>query len=114
MARAGWATRPPGQVVTSGPGGERGQVMMPAWHHRWVSATRLVTLGDVPALTELVRANRDFLAPWEPARNESYFTAAGQRAVVRDALARHGQGSVLPHVILDESGRVAGRITLND
>ena len=88
--------------------------MMPAWHHRWVSATRLVTLGDVPVLTELVRANRDFLAPWEPARNESYFTAAGQRAVIRDALARCEQGTVLPHVILDESGRVAGRITLND
>ena len=79
-----------------------------------MSATRLVTLGDVPVLTELVRANRDFLAPWEPARDESYFTAAGQRAAIQDALARHGRGTTLPHVILDESGRAAGRITLND
>lgn len=78
-----------------------------------MNATRLVTLDDAPALTDLVRANRDFLAPWEPARDEDYFTVDGQRAVVRDALERHSRGSALPHVILDESGRVTGRVMLN-
>jgi ribosomal-protein-alanine N-acetyltransferase len=78
-----------------------------------VSATRLVTLDDVPVLAELLRLNRDFLAPWEPVRSDEYFTVAGQRAGIRDVLARHGQGSALPHVILDDSGRVVGRITLN-
>jgi [ribosomal protein S5]-alanine N-acetyltransferase len=78
-----------------------------------VSATRLVTLGDVPVLAELLRVNRDFLAPWEPVRSDGYFTVAGQRAVIQDMLAQYQQGYVLPHVILDESGRVAGRITLS-
>jgi ribosomal-protein-alanine N-acetyltransferase len=78
-----------------------------------VSATRLVTLDDAPALAELLRVSRDFLAPWEPVRSDGYFTVDGQRAVIRDALARHEQGSALPHVILNDSGRVAGRITLN-
>lgn len=76
-------------------------------------ATRLVTLADVPVLAELLRANRDFLAPWDPIRGEDYFTAEGQRVVIQDALAQYQQGAVLPHVILNESGRVAGRITLS-
>lgn len=64
-------------------------------------------------MTELVRVNREFLAPWEPVRGEDYFTADGQRAAIRGALARYEQGSALPHVILGDGGRVAGRITLN-
>jgi ribosomal-protein-alanine N-acetyltransferase len=79
-----------------------------------VSATRLATLGDAPVLAELLRANRDFLAPWEPIRAEDYFTVDGQRAVIAAALERYEQGSTLPHVILDDSGRVVGRITLNE
>jgi ribosomal-protein-alanine N-acetyltransferase len=78
-----------------------------------VSATRLVTLDDVPALAEVLRVSRDFLAPWEPIRGDDYFTVEGQLAVIRNALAQHEQGSALPHVILDDSGRLAGRITLN-
>jgi ribosomal-protein-alanine N-acetyltransferase len=84
-----------------------------AWEHGRVSVTRLVTPGDAPALAELVRVNRDFLAPWEPVRSEDYFTVGGQRAIIGDALARYKQGSALPHVILDRTGRVVGRITLN-
>lgn len=74
--------------------------------------TRLATLDDVPVLAELVRVNRDFLAPWEPVREDSYFTVTGQHIVISDALDRHKQGTTLPNVILD-SGRVVGRITLN-
>ena len=76
-------------------------------------ATRPVTIDDVPALAGLLRVSRDFLAPWDPIRGEHYFTVDGQGAVIRDALARHAEGSSRPHVILDESGQVAGRITLN-
>lgn len=87
---------------------------MVARYPRQVGVTRLVTLDDVPVLTELLRGNRDFLAPWEPVRSEDYFTVAGQRVVIGKALEQHEQGSTLPHVILDESGRVVGRITLNE
>lgn len=79
-----------------------------------MNASRLVTLDDVPALTELMRVNREFLAPWEPVRAESHFTERGQREAVESALAGWARGTHLPHVILDEAGRVAGRINLND
>jgi ribosomal-protein-alanine N-acetyltransferase len=79
-----------------------------------VCAIRLLTLDDVPVLAELLRVNRDFLAPWSPIRGDDYFTTDGQHNLIQDALTRHGRGSVLPCVILDDSGRVTGRITLND
>ena len=77
-------------------------------------ATRLITPGDAPALAELLQVNRAFLAPWEPVRDDDYFTVAGQSAAVASALERYEQGTALPAVILDEAGRVAGRITLSD
>ena len=80
----------------------------------WPTATtaRLITPDDAPVLAELLRVNRDFLAPWEPIRDDTYFTVDGQRAAVRAALERHEQGTALPHVILDDTGGVVGRITL--
>lgn len=74
---------------------------------------RLVSRTDADALSKLLQANRDFLAPWEPVRSEDYVTAAGQLADVEAALERHEQGAAAPFVILDEAGDVAGRITLN-
>ena len=79
-----------------------------------MSPSRLVTVDDAPVLAELLRTNRGFLAPFEPDRDEDYFTDDGQRALVESLLERHEQGSTLPHVILDESGGVVGRITLNE
>jgi ribosomal-protein-alanine N-acetyltransferase len=76
--------------------------------------TRLVTLDDVSALAELLRLNREFLAPWEPVRADAYFTEGGQRAAVTALLERHEQGTCLPHVIVDDTGAVVGRMTLND
>jgi ribosomal-protein-alanine N-acetyltransferase len=90
-----------------------------------VQVTRLVSPGDAPALARLLRANREFLAPWEPVRGDDYFTEHGQLAVVEGALAQHARGTCLPHVILDPggpggsggrggpAGDIVGRITLN-
>lgn len=75
--------------------------------------TRLVRPGDVPAITGLLRANRDFLAPWEPSRAEEYFTEEAQLALVETGLAGYERGTGVPHVILDD-GRLVGRINLND
>lgn len=75
--------------------------------------TRLVTLDDAAVLARLLVDNRDFLAPWEPERGDDYFTTDGQRADLRSALERHAEGSTVPWVILDDSGRVVGRVTLN-
>lgn len=79
-----------------------------------MSITRLVTVADAPAMAEVLRVDREFLAPWEPVRDNDYFTVAGQRAVIQADLQQHVLGSKLPHVILDESRGLIGRITLSD
>lgn len=78
------------------------------------SAGRLITPDDAPVLAELVRANREFLAPWEPLRGDDYFTEAGQRVSIGASLAEHERGRSLPWVILDRDGAVVGRINLNN
>lgn len=75
--------------------------------------TRLLTAEDAPALAELVLRNRDFLAPWEPLRDDAFFTLDVQLRNIGSALAQHEEGTVVPLAILDETGAVAGRITLN-
>jgi len=79
-----------------------------------VTACRLITPEDAPVLAELVRTNRDFLAPWEPVRGEAYFTDTGQRAAVAVALDEHGRGRSLPCVILDGDGAVVGRVNISN
>lgn len=78
-----------------------------------MSVTRLIASDDVPALTELLRVNREFLAPWDPVRSEDFFTTGRQRVVIRDDLRLHTQGSKLPYVIVDDDGQLTGRIALN-
>ncbi|GAA4888025.1 GNAT family N-acetyltransferase [Streptomonospora salina] len=75
--------------------------------------TRLVTPEDAPELAELLRGNREFLAPWEPERDDSYFTAATQRTLLERARAEHAAGRMLPLAVLDGTDRIAGRITVN-
>ena len=76
-------------------------------------ALRLVTPDDVPGLTALVVANRDFLAPYEPERDESFFTEETQRRVVEGALEKHATGLCVPLVVLAR-GEVVGRLTVAD
>lgn len=75
--------------------------------------TRLVTPDDAPAIANLLSDNRAFLAPFEPVRDTVYYTVGGQREVLRAALHEHAEGRCLPHVVLDDSDGVVGRITLN-
>ncbi|MCH8612441.1 GNAT family N-acetyltransferase [Arsenicicoccus dermatophilus] len=74
---------------------------------------RPLALPDVPALTRLVVANRDYLRPWEPRRPDRFWTEAGQRELVEKALAEQDGGRMAPYVILDDEGEVAGRINLS-
>jgi ribosomal-protein-alanine N-acetyltransferase len=78
-----------------------------------MTSLRLITPEDAAALAELQRANRAYLAPWEPARTDGYFTEAGQRAAIEQALAEYEQGRNLPQVIVAERTGIVGRITLN-
>lgn len=74
--------------------------------------TRLLVLDDAPVLAELLRANRDFLAPWHPRRGEDYFGDEGQKRAVARVLEEYDTGRSVPRVILDAQQRVVGTITL--
>jgi ribosomal-protein-alanine N-acetyltransferase len=74
---------------------------------------RLLTEDDVPALTRLLVANREFLAPWSPEPPEEYFTEQLQRAEARRTLDRYEQGAVLPGVVLAD-GEPVGRVNVNN
>ncbi|WP_326941294.1 hypothetical protein [Arthrobacter sp. SPG23] len=48
---------------------------------------RALEISDAGRLSAAYRLNRDHLAPWEPARSDSFFTAVGQRAAIESKLA---------------------------
>jgi [ribosomal protein S5]-alanine N-acetyltransferase len=79
-----------------------------------MTTCRLITGEDASVLAQLLRLNRDFLAPWEPLRGSDYFTEEGQRIAIQNALREYQEGRNLPLVIVDGGGRVVGRITLNN
>jgi ribosomal-protein-alanine N-acetyltransferase len=79
-----------------------------------VPSCRLITPDDAAVLAELVRGNREFLAPWEPVHAEAHFTEAGQRVAIQATLAEHAHGRSLPCVIVDEADQVVGRVNLNN
>jgi ribosomal-protein-alanine N-acetyltransferase len=74
---------------------------------------RPITLADAAALAHMLRANRDRLAPFEPVRDDDYYTVEGQEAVIRVAVDENERETTVSHVIVAD-GRVAGRITLNN
>lgn len=77
-----------------------------------VTLTRLVTLEDASALAELLRLNRDFLAPWDPVRDDEFFTVDGQFKIIQNSLDGYRQGTVVPRVVLGPHDQVVGRISL--
>jgi ribosomal-protein-alanine N-acetyltransferase len=79
-----------------------------------MSHLRPLHIGDAERLAVLVVRSREFLAPWEPVRPDSYFTLAGQREAVAQSLTTAASGLMEPFVIVDDDGEVAGRITLNN
>lgn len=79
--------------------------------HAQMSVTRLIAIDDAPILAALLQANREFLAPWDPVRDDMFFTVPGQRAVIHSSLEQYSQGVTLPLVITDKD-RIVGRVSL--
>lgn len=71
---------------------------------------RLIGPADAEEMADLVRANREHLAPWDPVREQSYYSAEGQWQIISDSLRA---GSSLPHAII-EDGRIIGRVNLSN
>jgi len=69
--------------------------------------------ADSAPLAALYRANRDYLAPFEPLREDAFFTADGQATRINDLLAEQAQGRAYPFVI-EVDGQLAGRITVTN
>jgi ribosomal-protein-alanine N-acetyltransferase len=78
------------------------------------TAIRPPEAGDLPALVESRMRNRAFLAEWEPLRDESFFSPAGQarELALDDAAWRTATG--FPFAVLDaaEDDRLIGRVAL--
>ena len=77
-----------------------------------VGSTRPLRLDDAVVLAALLAENRTFLAPWQPARPDAYFTEEGQRAAVATSLAQQASDIAVPLVIQDDVGAVVGAVTL--
>ncbi|MGY1815013.1 GNAT family N-acetyltransferase [Blastococcus sp. SYSU D00820] len=74
---------------------------------------RVLREDDVPELTRLLVANREFLAPTDPERSDDYYTEGFQRRDTARLLELHGLGGVIPGVILLD-GQLVGRVNVNN
>lgn len=58
------------------------------------------------------RRNRDYLQPWEPVRPESFYTEAGQQALLGQQMQDREAGRSLPLALFDADA-VIGQATLS-
>jgi ribosomal-protein-alanine N-acetyltransferase len=73
---------------------------------------RILRASDVDAMRAAYVRNREHLAPWEPVRDEEFFTTDGQLASVHSKLALFIAGSDVPWVLTD-GDTIVGLMTLS-
>jgi|SRR5215208_5328139 len=73
---------------------------------------RPLELADAAEVAALCSRNREFLRPFEPDREEEFFTTAGQRTRAEQALEGARAGTLFRYVILDQEAQIAGFIGL--
>jgi [ribosomal protein S5]-alanine N-acetyltransferase len=78
------------------------------------TAIRPTALDDCEAQLRLRRANRDHTGPWDPTRDESFYTAAGQRLELELDQRAWAAGTAFAFAVLamDERDRLIGRVAL--
>jgi [ribosomal protein S5]-alanine N-acetyltransferase len=76
-------------------------------------AIRELVAADAAALGGAYRRNRQHLKPWDPRRDEYFYTDAGQAAAVAGQLDAVRQGLVAAWV-LTSGDRIVGRVNLNN
>jgi ribosomal-protein-alanine N-acetyltransferase len=72
---------------------------------------RVLRRSDAERMSAAYQRNREHLAPWEPARAQSFFTVAGQAASIESKLALFIAGSDVPWILL-HGDLVIGVMTL--
>lgn len=78
---------------------------------RWL--LRPLERTDIPALAELTRINREFLAPTSPLRSDEHFTDGEQERAALESLQAAETGAALPLVIVGRSGDLVGTLNIN-
>ncbi|WP_431683819.1 GNAT family N-acetyltransferase [Kitasatospora sp. KL5] len=68
---------------------------------------------DAEALCRALVRNREHLRPWDPPRDEDFFTVAGQRARLHDRLVQAEAGRLAPWV-LASGDEIVGAVTLSN
>ncbi|WP_169745077.1 GNAT family N-acetyltransferase [Cryptosporangium arvum] len=58
-------------------------------------------------------ANRAYLAPWNPQRDDDYFTIGTQTGTIRTALADESADRSVSLVIIDQDDELLGQVRLN-
>ncbi|MEY2536062.1 MAG: hypothetical protein QOF29_3972 [bacterium] len=78
------------------------------------TAIRPTALHDVDEQLALRRANREHTARWDPTRDDSFFTVAGQRLELELDQRAWAAGSAFAFAVLaaDEDDRLIGRVAL--
>lgn len=76
-------------------------------------ALRIVQPTDAAALADAVQRNRVHLAPYEPVREEVYYTEDGQRDRVEKALTAMAEGRRVP-LVLGRRDDIVGTLNLDD
>jgi ribosomal-protein-alanine N-acetyltransferase len=78
------------------------------------TAIRPTALDDAAEQLQLRRRNRDHTGPWDPARDESFFTMAGQRLELELDQRAWAAGTAFAFAVLatDERDRLVGRVAL--
>jgi [ribosomal protein S5]-alanine N-acetyltransferase len=74
---------------------------------------RIASLDDVSALADAQVLSREHLRPWEPNRDEEWFTPAGQEKRLVGHLERYKNGQVVPWVMA-QGDRIVGQITVTN
>jgi ribosomal-protein-alanine N-acetyltransferase len=74
---------------------------------------RPLRADDAPVMARLYRENREFLRPYEPVRDETFFTERGQRELWDANESRRALG--LDHLfVIEADGEPVGRVNLNN
>lgn len=74
---------------------------------------QLLRPADAPLLAEAYRRNREHLRPWEPVRDEAFYTEQGQARGVAWQLDAYRGGRMLPWLVM-HGEELAGRINVNN
>jgi ribosomal-protein-alanine N-acetyltransferase len=74
---------------------------------------QLLRLADAALVAEAYRRNRLHLAPWEPVRDDSFYTETGQARAIAYQLDAFRGGRMLPWLVM-HGDRLAGRMNLNN